>query len=78
MTMRSSISCAASRAAAASSVEIRNEGTLRSTHQVRAAREGPLVACRDGRDRRVDAFGRERERYKIPMAPVINSKEGER
>ncbi|MFZ9653928.1 MAG: DNA-directed RNA polymerase subunit beta', partial [Steroidobacteraceae bacterium] len=69
LTMRTfHIGGAASRAAAASSVEVRNKGTLRF-HNVKtvAHEKGHLVAVsRSGEIGVVDEFGRERERYKIP------------
>jgi DNA-directed RNA polymerase subunit beta' len=78
LTMRTfHIGGAASRAAAQSSVEIRNPGTLRF-HNVKTVQheKGHLVAVsRSGEIGVVDAFGRERERYKIPYGAVINSKE---
>ena len=81
LTMRTfHIGGAASRAAAASSVEIRNEGTLRF-HNIKSVlhEKGHLVAVsRSGEIGVVDAFGRERERYKIPYGAVINSKEGDK
>ncbi len=81
LTMRTfHIGGAASRAAAASSVDIRNEGTLRF-HNIKSVQheKGHLVAVsRSGEIGVVDAFGRERERYKIPYGAVINSKEGDK
>jgi len=79
LTMRTfHIGGAASRAAAASNVEIRNKGTLRFHHIKTVAHEkGHLVAVsRSGEIGVVDEFGRERERYKIPFGATINSKEG--
>ena len=79
LTMRTfHIGGAASRAAAASSVEIRNKGTLRFHHIKTVEHEkGHLVAVsRSGEIGVVDEFGRERERYKIPYGATINSKEG--
>ncbi len=79
LTMRTfHIGGAASRAAAASSVEIRNKGTLRFHHIKTVEHEkGHLVAVsRSGEIGVVDEFGRERERYKIPFGATINSKEG--
>ena len=79
LTMRTfHIGGAASRAAAASSVEIRNKGTLRFHHIKTVEHEkGHLVAVsRSGEIGVVDEFGRERERYKIPYGAIINSKEG--
>ena len=79
LTMRTfHIGGAASRAAAASSVEIRNKGTLRFHHIKTVEHEkGHLVAVsRSGEIGVVDEFGRERERYKIPYGATINAKEG--
>jgi DNA-directed RNA polymerase subunit beta' len=81
LTMRTfHIGGAASRAAAASSVEIRNRGTLRFHHIKTVEHErGHLVAVsRSGEIGVVDEFGRERERYKIPYGATITAKEGER
>jgi len=79
LTMRTfHIGGAASRAAAASSVEIRNKGTLRFHHLKTVAHEkGHLVAVsRSGEIGVVDEFGRERERYKIPFGATITGREG--
>jgi DNA-directed RNA polymerase subunit beta' len=81
LTMRTfHIGGAASRAAAASSVEIRNKGTLRFHHIKTVEHEkGHLVAVsRSGEIGVVDEFGRERERYKIPYGATITAKEGTR
>jgi DNA-directed RNA polymerase subunit beta' len=81
LTMRTfHIGGAASRAAAASSVEIRNKGTLRFHHIKTVEHEkGHLVAVsRSGEIGVVDEFGRERERYKIPYGATITAKEGAR
>jgi DNA-directed RNA polymerase subunit beta' len=69
---------AASRAAATSSVEVRNKGVTRFHHLKTVQHEkGHLVATsRSGEIGVVDDFGRERERYKIPYGAVINVKEG--
>jgi DNA-directed RNA polymerase subunit beta' len=81
LTMRTfHIGGAASRAAAASSLEVRNKGTLRF-HNVKTVQheKGHLVAVsRSGEIGVVDEFGREKERYKIPYGAVINSKEGDK
>ncbi|HEX8757367.1 MAG TPA: DNA-directed RNA polymerase subunit beta', partial [Steroidobacteraceae bacterium] len=69
LTMRTfHIGGAASRAAAASSVEVRNKGLIRFHHIKTVQHEkGHLVAVsRSGEIGVVDDFGRERERYKIP------------
>src|SRR5207237_8294840 len=69
---------AASRAAAASSVEVRNKGVVRFHHIKTVLHEkGHLVAVsRSGEIGVVDDFGRERERYKIPYGAMISVKEG--
>src|SRR2546430_1139781 len=80
LTMRTfHIGGAASRAAAASSVEVRNKGVLRFHHIKTVQHEkGHLVAVsRSGEIGVVDDFGRERERYKIPYGAVIGFKEGD-
>src|ERR1700754_867403 len=79
-TMRTfHIGGAASRAAAASSVEVRNKGVLRFHHIKTVQHEkGHLVAVsRSGEIGVVDEFGRERERYKIPYGAMITAKEGD-
>jgi DNA-directed RNA polymerase subunit beta' len=79
LTMRTfHIGGAASRAAAASSVEIRNKGTLRF-HRIKTVEheKGHLVAVsRSAEIGVVDEFGRERERYKIPYGSTITAREG--
>jgi DNA-directed RNA polymerase subunit beta' len=79
LTMRTfHIGGAASRAAAASSVEVKGKGTIRF-HNIKAVRheKGHLVTTsRSGELGVVDEFGRERERYKIPYGAVINVDEG--
>jgi DNA-directed RNA polymerase subunit beta' len=80
LTMRTfHIGGAASRAAAASSVEIRNRGLIRFHHIKTVQHEkGHLVAVsRSGEIGVVDDFGRERERYKIPYGATITVKEGD-
>src|ERR1700738_3165235 len=80
LTMRTfHIGGAASRAAAASSVEVRNKGVLRFHHVKTVQHEkGHLVAVsRSGEIGVVDEFGRERERYKIPYGAVITAKEAD-
>ncbi len=80
LTMRTfHIGGAASRAAAASSVEIKNKGTVR-LHNIKTVRheKGHLVAVsRSGELGVVDEFGRERERYKIPYGAMINVNDGD-
>jgi len=70
---------AASRAAAASSVEIRNKGVLRFHHIKSVQHEkGHLVAVsRSAEIGVVDEFGRERERYKVPYGATITAREGD-
>ncbi len=80
LTMRTfHIGGAASRAAAASSVEIRNKGVLRFHHVKSVQHEkGHLVAVsRSAEIGVVDEFGRERERYKIPYGATVTAKEGD-
>src|SRR5213082_1433871 len=79
LTMRTfHIGGAASRAAAASSVEVRNKGVVRFHHIKTVQHEkGHLVAVsRSGEIGVVDDFGRERERYKMPYGAMISVKEG--
>ncbi len=79
LTMRTfHIGGAASRAAAASSVDVRNKGVIRFHHIKTVQHEkGHLVAVsRSGEIGVVDDFGRERERYKIPYGAIISVKEG--
>ncbi|MDD3609043.1 MAG: DNA-directed RNA polymerase subunit beta' [Halothiobacillaceae bacterium] len=80
LTMRTfHIGGAASRSAAASSVENKAAGVLRF-HNMKTVtnREGLLVAVtRSGELGLVDEHGRERERYKIPYGAVIRVREGE-
>jgi len=78
LTMRTfHIGGAASRAAAASSVEVRNKGVARFHHVKTVPHEkGYLVAVsRSGEIGVVDDFGRERERYKIPYGANISVNE---
>ncbi len=80
LTMRTfHIGGAASRAAAASSVDVRNKGVIRFHHIKTVQHEkGHLVAVsRSGEIGVVDDYGRERERYKIPYGAVISAKEGD-
>ncbi|MBK7252080.1 MAG: DNA-directed RNA polymerase subunit beta' [Gammaproteobacteria bacterium] len=80
LTMRTfHIGGAASRAAAASSVEIRNKGLL-CFHNVKAVEheKGHLVSVsRSGEIGVVDEFGREREHYKLPFGAMITAREGD-
>jgi len=80
LTMRTfHIGGAASRAAAASSVEVKSKGVIRF-HNIKAVRheKGHLVTTsRSGELGVVDEFGRERERYKIPYGAVVSVNEGD-
>jgi DNA-directed RNA polymerase subunit beta' len=80
LTMRTfHIGGAASRAAAASSVDVRNKGVIRF-HHIKTVQhdKGHLVAVsRSGQIGVVDDYGRERERYKIPYGAMISVKEGD-
>ena len=79
LTMRTfHIGGAASRAAAATSVEVKRPGTVR-LHNVKTVRheKGYLVAVsRSGEIGIMDEQGRERERYRIPYGAVINVDDG--
>ncbi|MFK8077149.1 MAG: DNA-directed RNA polymerase subunit beta' [Granulosicoccus sp.] len=80
LTMRTfHIGGAASRSAAASSVESKSKGSVR-LHNMKEItnREGKLMAVsRSAELSVVDEAGRERERYKIPYGAVIQAKEDE-
>jgi DNA-directed RNA polymerase subunit beta' len=80
LTMRTfHIGGAASRAAAANSVEIKGKGTVR-LHNIKTVHheKGHLVAVsRSGELGIVDEFGRERERYKIPYGAIITVNDGD-
>ena len=80
LTMRTfHIGGAASRASAASNVQIKSNGTIR-LHNIKTVERisGHLVAVsRSGELAVADDRGRERERYKIPYGSVISVKEGE-
>jgi DNA-directed RNA polymerase subunit beta' len=79
LTMRTfHIGGAASRSAAANSVEIKTNGSVR-LHNVKTVRhkKGHLVAVsRSGELGVMDEFGRERERYKIPYGAMITVDDG--
>ena len=81
LTMRTfHIGGAASRAAAANSVEVKNGGTLR-LHNIKTVQhaQGYLVAVsRSGEIGVIDTYGRERERYRIPYGATIMAVEGEK
>ena len=80
LTMRTfHIGGAASRSAAASSVESKNRGSVR-LHNMKEItnKDAKLMAVsRSAEIGVVDEYGRERERYKIPYGAVITAKEGE-
>ncbi|MCE7902949.1 MAG: DNA-directed RNA polymerase subunit beta' [Gammaproteobacteria bacterium PRO9] len=80
LTMRTfHIGGAASRAAAATSVEVKRAGTIR-LHNAKTVRheKGYLVAVsRSGEIGIMDTQGRERERYKIPYGAVITVDDGD-
>ncbi|MFW6021319.1 MAG: DNA-directed RNA polymerase subunit beta', partial [Guyparkeria sp.] len=81
LTMRTfHIGGAASRSAAASSVENKAAGSVR-LHNLKTVknRDGDLVAVtRSGELGMLDEQGRERERYKVPYGSVIRVKDGEK
>ncbi len=79
LTMRTfHIGGAASRAAAANSIEVKSTGTIR-LHNIKTVQraDGILVAVsRSGELTVQDSHGRERERYKVPYGAEINAQEG--
>jgi DNA-directed RNA polymerase subunit beta' len=79
LTMRTfHIGGAASRASAADSVQVKQEGNVRF-HNVKLVRrgDGELIAVsRSGELAVTDGTGRERERYKIPYGAVISVEDG--
>jgi DNA-directed RNA polymerase subunit beta' len=81
LTMRTfHIGGAASRAAAANSVEAKREGELR-LHNIKTIEneDGNLVAIsRSGEVGVIDEHGRERERYKLPYGAVISRRDGDK
>ena len=80
LTMRTfHIGGAASRASAVSSVQVRNDGTVRF-HNIKTVQHanGNLVAVsRSGEIGVADNRGRERERYKLPYGAVITVKDNQ-
>ncbi|NNC97742.1 MAG: DNA-directed RNA polymerase subunit beta' [Gammaproteobacteria bacterium] len=80
LTMRTfHIGGAASRAAAISSVEVKNTGTVR-LHNIKTVKhsKGHLVAVsRSGEIGVMNESGRERERYKIPYGSMISVDDGD-
>ena len=80
LTMRTfHIGGAASRAAAANSVETKGRGAAR-LHNLKTVHheKGHWVAVsRSGELGVIDEFGRERERYKIPYGAILNVKDGD-
>jgi DNA-directed RNA polymerase subunit beta' len=80
LTMRTfHIGGAASRAAAANSVEVKNGGVVR-LHNVKTIEhaKGHLVAVsRSGEIGVIDGQGRERERYKLPYGAMITINDGD-
>jgi DNA-directed RNA polymerase subunit beta' len=80
LTMRTfHIGGAASRAAAANSIEVKRDGTLR-LHNIKTVQheKGYLVAVsRSGEIGVMDEHGRERERYKVPYGATISAGDGD-
>jgi len=78
LTMRTfHIGGAASRSAAISNVQVKSAGTIRLNNlKTVKNKDGHLVAVsRSGEVGVIDAYGRERERYKIPYGSVLTVKE---
>lgn len=81
LTMRTfHIGGAASRSAAADSVQVKNGGTVKLHNLKYVERaDGALVAVsRSGELAIADEFGRERERYKLPYGAVISINDGDK
>jgi len=80
LTMRTfHIGGAASRSAAADSVEVKSGGTLR-LHNIKLVSHisgNSVAVSRSGELTLVDDAGRERERYKIPYGAVLSVKDGD-
>ncbi len=79
LTMRTfHIGGAASRAAAASSVEVKAGGSLRlhNLKHVLNSNGEVVVVSRSGEIGLVDENGRERERYKVPYGAVVKAEDG--
>ena len=79
LTMRTfHIGGAASRAASASNIVVKNKGSVRLHHiKVVEQSNGNLVAVsRSGELGVIDEHGRERERYKVPYGAVISVADG--
>ena len=80
LTMRTfHIGGAASRAVAVDQIEVKSAGTVRLFNLKSVENsEGKLVAVsRSGELSLIDAYGRERERYKIPYGAVLNIRDGD-
>jgi DNA-directed RNA polymerase subunit beta' len=70
---------AASRAAVASSVEAKSNGTVRFTATMRYVTNGKgdqIVISRSGEVLITDDLGRERERHKVPYGATLIVKDG--
>jgi len=80
LTMRTfHIGGAASRAAVASSVEAKSNGTVRFTATMRYVtngKGGQIVISRSGEVLITDDYGRERERHKVPYGATLIVKDG--
>jgi DNA-directed RNA polymerase subunit beta' len=80
LTMRTfHIGGAASRAAVASSVEAKSNGTIRFTSNMRYVTNGKgaqIVISRSGEVLITDDHGRERERHKVPYGATLIVKDG--
>ena len=81
LTMRTfHIGGAASRSAAASSVEVKTNGSLRfhNLKEVRNKNDKIVIVSRSAEIGIIDEHGREKERYKIPYGAVINGNDGDK
>ena len=80
LTMRTfHIGGAASRAAAISSIEVKNGGAIRLQNVKTLEQESgnKVVVSRSGEVAILDELGRERERYKVPYGAVFTADDGE-
>lgn len=80
LTMRTfHIGGAASRASASSNIQVKSDGKVRLNNikHVDDNQGQKIITSRSGEVSIIDAYGRERERYKIPYGAVLNADEGE-
>jgi DNA-directed RNA polymerase subunit beta' len=81
LTMRTfHIGGAASRSAAANSIDVKNAGTIRyhNIKYVEHASGSQVVVSRSGEIHVLDDIGRERERYKVPYGASLKVRDGDK